>query len=59
MILSRHLSKFGNIGVIYVTLIVYSIFQRDGDRLQIELGRALQKGEFKCKILYLNLKEVS
>ncbi|XP_063698323.1 ubiquitin carboxyl-terminal hydrolase 47-like [Culicoides brevitarsis] len=31
---------------------------KDGERLKIELGRALQKGEYKCKILYLNLKEI-
>uniref|UniRef100_A0A336ME11 Ubiquitin carboxyl-terminal hydrolase 47 n=1 Tax=Culicoides sonorensis TaxID=179676 RepID=A0A336ME11_CULSO len=31
---------------------------KDGERLQIELGRALQKGEYKCKIFYLNLKEI-
>lgn len=42
-----------------MTLEQYSSIRRDGERLQIELGRALQKGEYKCKILYLNLKEVS
>ena len=32
---------------------------RDGDSLNIELGRVLKKGEFRCKIYYLKLSEVN
>lgn len=31
---------------------------RDNERIAIELGRVLGKGEFKLKIFYLNLTEV-
>lgn len=30
---------------------------RDGERLNIELGRALRSGEFKCKVHYMKLAE--
>lgn len=30
---------------------------RDGERLNIELGRALRSGEFKCKVHYMRLAE--
>lgn len=30
---------------------------RDGERLTIELGRALRNGEYKCKVHYLKLSE--
>lgn len=34
-------------------------FYRDGERLSIELGRALKKGESKCKVYFLKLSEVT
>lgn len=44
--------------------IVFNIFiyfsqYRDGERLAIELGRALKKGESKCKVYFLKLSEVT
>lgn len=30
---------------------------RDGERLNIELGRALRSGEYKCKVHYMKLAE--
>ena len=32
---------------------------RDSEQLVIELGRALRKDEHKCKLYYLNLKEIT
>lgn len=32
---------------------------KDGERLVIELGRILGKGEFKCKVYYLNLNDIT
>lgn len=32
---------------------------REGERLSIELGRALRKGEYKCKVSYMRLVECS
>lgn len=31
----------------------------DGERLTIELGRALRSGEYKCKVYYMKLADVS
>lgn len=31
----------------------------DGERLNIELGRALRIGENKCKLYYINLREIN
>lgn len=31
----------------------------DGERLTIELGRALRSGEYKCKVYFLKLSDVS
>ncbi|XP_055315105.1 ubiquitin carboxyl-terminal hydrolase 47 isoform X3 [Sitodiplosis mosellana] len=31
----------------------------DGERLTIELGRALRSGEYKCKVYYMKLSEIS
>jgi ubiquitin carboxyl-terminal hydrolase 47 len=35
------------------------LFCRDGERLQIELGRALRDGEYKCKLYFLKLSEIN
>lgn len=32
---------------------------REGERLVIELGRALRKGEYKCKVFYMRLADCS
>jgi ubiquitin carboxyl-terminal hydrolase 47 len=32
---------------------------KDGERLQIELGRALRDGEYKCKLYFLKLSEIN
>lgn len=35
-----------------------SSFHRDGDRLTIELGRVLRKGEYKINLYYFNVNDV-
>lgn len=35
----------------------FKSIRRDGERLNIELGRALRSGEFKCKVHYMKLAE--
>lgn len=35
------------------------IFYSDGERLTIELGRALRSGEHKCKVYYMKLYEIN
>lgn len=48
---------------IYLIKIIYAILNcficSDGERLTIELGRALRSGEYKCKVYYMKLSEVN
>lgn len=40
-------------------IILFFHFCSDGERLTIELGRALRSGEYKCKVYYMKLSEIN
>lgn len=44
---------------IYIIIGLFFATRRDGERLVIELGRTLRKGEYKYKVFHMKLADVS